>query len=81
LEPQWEKLQTVFREIFDDDELDIHPQTTANDIDGWDSLTHVNLVINVEKRFGVKFRSSDIAKLKSVGDLSDLLSAQLALKG
>jgi acyl carrier protein len=81
LDPQWEKLQTVFQDVLEDDELEINAQTTAADVEGWDSLAHVTLMINVEKRFGVKFRSSDIARLKSVGELMDLINAQLALRG
>lgn len=81
MDPQWEKLQTVFQDVLEDDELEINAQTTAADVEGWDSLAHVTLMINVEKRFGVKFRSSDIARLKSVGELMDLINAQLALRG
>ena len=67
--------------MFEDDELEINAQTTAADVEGWDSLAHVTLMINVEKRFGVKFRSSDIARLKRVGELMDLINAQLAPRG
>jgi acyl carrier protein len=81
LDPQWEKLRAVFRDVFEDDELEINAQTSAADVEGWDSLAHVTLMINVEKRFGVKFRSSDIARLKRVGELMDLINAQLALRG
>lgn len=81
MDPQWEKLQAVFRDVFEDDELEINAQTTAADVEGWDSLAHVTLMINVEKRFGVKFRSSDIAQLKRVGELMDLINAQLAPRG
>ena len=75
MDPQWEKLQTVFRDVFEDDELEINAETTAADIEGWDSLAHVTLMINVEKRFGVKFRSSEVARLKRVGELMDLVNA------
>ncbi len=70
------RLNDVFREVFDDDEISITRGTTAQDIEGWDSVMHVTLMINVEKAFGVKFRSSDVADLKSVGDLVDLISAR-----
>jgi acyl carrier protein len=81
LDPQWEKLQGVFRDVFDDDELEINAQTTAADVEGWDSLAHVTLMINVEKRFGVKFRSSEVARLKRVGELMELINDQLAVRG
>jgi acyl carrier protein len=68
------QLNDVFREVFDDDEISVTRETTAQDIEGWDSVMHVTLMINVEKAFGVRFRSSDVAGLKSVGDLVDLIS-------
>ena len=72
------RLNEVFRDVFEDDELSVTRQTTAKDIEGWDSLMHVTLLINVEKAFGVKFSSSEVANLKSVGDLSDLVEARSA---
>jgi acyl carrier protein len=68
------RLNEVFQQVFDDDELVISRTTTAKDVEGWDSLMHVTLVVNVEKAFGVKFRSSEIAGLKCVGDLADLIT-------
>jgi acyl carrier protein len=67
------KLEGLFQEIFDDDDLTITRQSTAKDVDGWDSLMHVTLVVQVEKAFGVKFTSSEVAGLKNVGDLVDLV--------
>jgi acyl carrier protein len=67
------RLNAVFQEVFDDDELEVSRETTAKDVEGWDSLMHVTLVINVEKAFKMKFRSSEIAGLKTVGDLVDLI--------
>ncbi len=73
-----EKINDVFRNVFDDDELVVDRDTTAADVDGWDSLMHVTLLINVEKALGVKFTSSEVASLKSVGDLADLIDSRLA---
>jgi acyl carrier protein len=67
------RLNDVFREVFEDDELRVSPKTTAQDVEGWDSLMHVTLVVNVEKVFGVKFSSSEIAGLKNVGELAALI--------
>jgi acyl carrier protein len=67
------RLNQVFREVFDDDELTVTEKTTAQDVEGWDSLTHVTLLVNVEKLFGVRFSSSEIASLKNVGELVDLI--------
>ena len=71
------RLNEVFQDVFDDDEISINRATTASDIEGWDSLMHVTLLINIEKAFGVKFTSSEVARLKSVGDLLDLIDAKL----
>lgn len=78
------KFQTVLREVFGDDTIVVHEGTTANDVDGWDSLMHINLVIAVEKRFGVKFATAEIALLKSegqnIGTFCQLLSRKLAAR-
>lgn len=67
------RLQAVFREVFDDDELKIERETTAEDIADWDSLRHVGLVVNVEVAFGVKFTSLEVAGLSSVGEIIELI--------
>jgi acyl carrier protein len=75
MEDRLERLNQVFRDVFDDDELNITRQTTAKDVEGWDSLMHVTLVVNVEKAFKVKFSSSEVAALQNVGELLDLINA------
>jgi len=67
------RLNQVFQDVFDDDELVVDEKTTAQDVEGWDSLTHVTLLVNVEKAFGVRFSSSEIASLKNVGQLVSLI--------
>ena len=69
------RLQKVFREVFDNDELVISRQTTAAVVDDWDSINHVNLVLAVEREFKVRLSSSGIANLKNVGELADLLAS------
>ena len=75
-------MQDVFRDVFDDDELVIQDETTAADVDGWDSLMHINLIIAVEKRFGVKFATAEISRLKSdgqnVGTFKQLVAKKIA---
>lgn len=71
-----EKINEVFRSVFDDDDLTVDRETTAADVEGWDSVMHVTLLINMEKAFGMKFSSSAVAGLKSVGDLADLIDAR-----
>ena len=62
-------LTSVFREVFDDDELELKPEMTADDIDGWDSLTHIRLILSVQKAFSIKFSPVDMSRLQTVGDL------------
>lgn len=68
-----EKLQEVFQDVFDDDEIELTDETTADDIDAWDSLTHVQLIVAVEKAFGLKFSTVEVMKLKNVGEFIALI--------
>jgi acyl carrier protein len=61
------KLQSVMQQVFGDPALVLNDAMTADDIEGWDSLAHVNLVIAIEKRFGIKFAMAEIAALKEPG--------------
>jgi acyl carrier protein len=65
-------LTKVFRDVFDDD-IELRPDLSATDVDGWDSLTHIRLMLTVEKEFHVKFSTSDLGALKDVGDLVRLI--------
>jgi len=64
-----EKLNGIFRLVFDDDDIEIGPATTSNDIDGWDSLSHVNLIVAVERAFHIKFGQKELLTFRNVGDL------------
>jgi acyl carrier protein len=65
----YEKLTEIFREVFGNDDIVLRPETSAADIEGWDSFTHLNLIVATETRFGIRFRTSEIEDLQSVGDL------------
>jgi acyl carrier protein len=67
------QVQQIFQDFFDDETLEITPETTANDVEDWDSLAHVGLILEVESTFGVKFRISDVAELQNVGQLVELV--------
>ncbi len=69
-------LQEIMIDIFDDDDLTITRDTTADDIDDWDSLTHISLIIAIEKKWNVKFSHAEISELKNVGEFLDLLSTK-----
>ena len=70
------KLNEVFQQVFQNATLAIRPETTADDIAGWDSVMHVSLVLAVEQAFQVRFTSSEIANLQSVGDLINLITTK-----
>ena len=70
-------LTEVFRQVFDDDSIVLTRTTTANDIEEWDSLTHINLVVAVVARFKVKFALGELQTLKNVGEMIDLVNKKL----
>lgn len=72
-----DRLTAIFRNVFDDEEIVLAPDLTAADVDGWDSLSHLRLMLNVEKAFKVKFTAAEVGRLKNVGDLESLLASKL----
>lgn len=64
-----ERLQEIFRDVFDDEELEIRDDMSAKDIEDWDSLAQINLIIAIEKEFGVKFNLEEVSKLKNIGEM------------
>jgi len=75
-----EKLNAIFCTVFDDDNIQIHAGLTANDVDGWDSLSHVNLIVAVEAGFGIRFAHKELLTFKNVGDLLGCIERKLAEK-
>ena len=76
-EPQiYARLTEIFEDVFDEDSMNITPELSATDVDGWDSLTHIRLILSIEKAFKIKFSTSEIGKLKNVGDLVTLIQAR-----
>lgn len=71
------EIREVFRTVFDDPALAVGPETVAKDVEGWDSLGHINLVVALEQRFSVRFKLSELNALRNVGDLERLLRAKL----
>lgn len=66
-------LTTVFQEVFSDNNLVLNDEMTANDVEKWDSLSHMLMISTVEERFGVRFKLKELNRLKKVGDIIDLL--------
>jgi acyl carrier protein len=75
------RLQKIFQDVFLDDGLTISAETNSNDFEGWDSLTHVTLMVHVERVFDIQFTSSEIASWKNVGELEQLIEARVRQKG
>lgn len=71
------KLNEIFCEVFDDDDIKITPEMTANDIDGWDSLSHVNLIVTIETKFNIRFSQKELLTFKKVGDLLDSIQSKI----
>jgi acyl carrier protein len=67
------KLTGIFRDVFDDETLVARPELTAHEVDRWDSLSHIDMILLVEEAFGVRFRTREIADLMNVGDLVRLI--------
>lgn len=72
------KLGDIFREVFDDEELTILPETNSDDIEDWDSLEQINLIIAIEKEFEIKFDLSEVKTLENVGQMAELIEKKLA---
>jgi acyl carrier protein len=72
------RLTPIFRDVFNDDTLEVREGMTAADVSTWDSLSNINMIIAVEKGFGVKFSIKDVRNLKNVGELIELIKRKAA---
>ncbi|WP_431157710.1 acyl carrier protein [Winogradskyella poriferorum] len=70
-------LTEIFRKTFKSETLDLSNSLTASDVDGWDSLTHMILITEIENTFGLKFKLKDLNKMKNVGVLIDIIQSKL----
>ena len=68
-----QRLVPIFQDVLDDDSLAIDATTTAQDVDGWDSLAHIRLVVSIEKAFSLRFSAAEISELQNVGDMTALI--------
>ena len=71
-----QRMQRTFRAVLDNDTLELLPSMTAADVDGWDSLSHIDLIVALEREFKIKFTTAEISRLKNVGELEALVAGK-----
>ena len=69
----YKRLEEVFHDVFDDDRIRLSPATTADDIEDWDSIEHINLIGAVEEEFGVRFKMGEVSGMKNVGEMVEII--------
>jgi len=74
-----EELQSVFIDVFDDEDLTICASTSSDDIEDWDSLNHIALVLSIEKCFDIRFMTGEVQSLNDVGDMIKLLEEKTSI--
>lgn len=75
-----QRLTQVFRRVFENDDIMLTPQTAVNDIDSWDSMSHMNLILAVEAEFGIEFTQREATRFRNVGELATSIDQKLAQK-
>ncbi len=73
----YDELNQLFRELFSDDDITVNGETTADDVEGWDSFNHLSVIVAVETRFGIKMKTSELDGLANVGQLVSAIQAKL----
>ncbi len=73
----YKNLNEIFRNVFDDTSLMVNDSTTSNDIEDWDSLEQINLVVAIEKKFNIKFSINEVIEFKNVGEMVDKIMSKL----
>lgn len=72
----YEKLNEVFRDVFDDETITVNDETTAADVEGWDSHMHISLIDAVEEEFDIRFDMKTVVKMKNVGEMVDVIERE-----
>ncbi len=70
------KVQDIFRDVLDNDDIELSNESTADDIEEWDSLSHIQLIVAIEKSFGIKFTSREILSWNNVGEMLDSIASK-----
>lgn len=74
-------LQPVFSDVLDLPDLSLTAESNANNVEGWDSLAHINLVVAIEKRYNIKFALAELRNLHNLGEMADLIVKKMSLGG
>ena len=72
-----QQVETIFKDVLDEENITLKEETTATDVDGWDSLTHIQLIVAIEKHFKIKFTSKEILSWKNVREMLDSILSKL----
>jgi acyl carrier protein len=73
----YDRLTNIFEEVFDDESIRVTAELSADDVAGWDSLTHIRLMVTIEKAFKIKFSTAEIGRLENVGELVALIKTRV----
>ena len=73
------QLSAIMQEVLDDPNVKLTPATTADDVEGWDSMSNITFVVEVERRFGIKFNTAEVEEMRNVGDMLDIIAAKRAV--
>lgn len=71
-----EEVQEIFRDVLENEEIVLTPETTANDVDDWDSLSHIQLIVAIEKKFKIKFTSKEILSWNNIAEMTDSIASK-----
>ncbi len=77
-ETTFERLASIFREVFDDDEIEMDEALTADEVEAWDCLSNIRMIVAVEEDFDVRFSTAEFSRLKNVGEFVDLILQKVA---
>ena len=77
MEEIFKGLNEVFKDVFDDEDIVVTAETTADDIEDWDSLEHINLIVAVEKKIGMKFSMGEVTTMKNVGEMAEIIKTRI----
>ena len=73
----YERLNEIFRDVFDDTTIEVNANTTSSDIEDWDSLEHINLIVAIENEFGMKFNMNEVTTMKNVGEMVEIIKTRM----